>query len=43
MLSVADRGTNPTDAEAAFVELIRRYRGYLYTVCEIFFQVRVRR
>jgi len=41
MLSVADRGTNPTDAEAAFVELIRRYRGYLYTVCENFLSGRV--
>ncbi len=34
MLCVAERTTNQGTAEAAFVEIIRRYRGYFYRVCD---------
>lgn len=34
MLCVAERTTDQGTAEAAFVEIIRRYRGYFYRVCD---------
>jgi len=41
MLRVADREANLEDAQTAFTELIRRYRGYLYTICANFLTGRV--
>jgi RNA polymerase sigma factor (sigma-70 family) len=34
MLCIAERTTDQGTAEAAFVEIIHRYRGYFYKVCD---------